>query len=382
MATVQSERPTLAGQRPTDAPADRNRTPPIAWWGAIGAVFLAFAAYLIIHWLASGEAHRVSSGPTHLPTWMKICLGCQQWGLFAGMCALVYFKVIRPRMQTGRVPLDGLMVISFALLWWSDPFYNYFQVGFNYNAWFVNLGSWVGGAPGWMSPNASRTPQPLFWLPGVYTCWFYGMVLFVNVLMRRLYVWRPRLSMPATWTITFVPTLILGSILESLMMRMGSHTYGGSIRWLTISPGKYYEFPIYQGITGAILFTTWGAMRFYRDDQGYSFAERGIQKLKVGKRATGWLRFFAVSGAITTIFFLGYHLPNALFAAEGGAWPHSVLQRSYFTDDLCGPRTTVACPGPNTPIALTDSARIGPNGKLIIPSGVTLPKLVSQAGTR
>jgi hypothetical protein len=179
-----------------------------------------------------------------------------------------------------------------------------------------------------------------------------------------------------------VPTLILGSILESAMMRMGSHSYAGSIRWLAISPGKYYEFPIYQGVTGAILFTTWGAMRFYRDDQGYSFAEHGIQKLKVGRRATGWLRFFAVSGAITTIFFLGYHLPNALFALEGGAWPHSVLQRSYFTDGLCGPRTNVACPGPNTPISRTDSARIGPNGKLIVPYGATLPQPVSQAGTR
>lgn len=382
MATVQTERPSLTSQRPSDAPADRNRTLPIAWWAAIGFAFLAFAAYLIIRWLVTGEAHRVSSGPTHLPTWMKICLACQQWGLFSGMLALVFFKAIKPKIKTGRVPLDGLMVISFALLWWSDPLYNYFQVGFNYNAWFVNLGSWVGGLPGWMSPNASRTPQPLLWLPGVYTCWFYGMVLFVNVLMRKLYARRPRTSMPTAWITTFIPTLVLGSILESLMMRMGSHTYAGSIRWLAIGAGHYYEFPIYQGITGAILFTTWGAMRFYRDDQGYSFAEKGFNQLRLGDRAKGWLRFFAVSGAITTVFFLGYHLPNALFAEEGGAWPQSVLQRSYFTDGLCGPRTNVACPGPNTPISRTDSARIGPNGKLYVPKGVVLPGLVDQRGTR
>src|ERR1700757_344365 len=201
MATIQSERASIP-PRATIAPAERNRALPIAWWGAVGFAFLAFAAYLIIHWLAAGEAHRVSSGPTNLPTWMKICLGAQQWGLFAGMLALIYFTAVRPRIRDGRVPLDGLMVISFALLWWSDPFYNYFQVGFNYNAWFVNLGSWVGGAPGWMSPNASRPPQPLLWLPGVYTCWFYGMVLWANLIMRRLYAWRPRLSMPASWAIT------------------------------------------------------------------------------------------------------------------------------------------------------------------------------------
>jgi hypothetical protein len=77
MATAQTERRMLPA-RLTDAPADRNRTFPIAWWAAIGAGFLAFAAYLIIRWLVAGDAHRVSSGPTHLPTWMKICLGCQQ----------------------------------------------------------------------------------------------------------------------------------------------------------------------------------------------------------------------------------------------------------------------------------------------------------------
>src|SRR5882757_1052094 len=101
MATTQPDRTALP-PRPTDAPAERDRTLPIAWWGAVGFGFLAFASYLILHWLISGEAHRVPSGPTALPDWMKIALGIQQWGLFAGMLALIYFKAIRPRVRTGR----------------------------------------------------------------------------------------------------------------------------------------------------------------------------------------------------------------------------------------------------------------------------------------
>ncbi|MHB8693077.1 MAG: spirocyclase AveC family protein [Solirubrobacteraceae bacterium] len=229
----------------------------------------------------------MSTGPTHLPGWMKIALGIQQWGLFAGMWALIYFKAIRPRMKTGRFTLDGLMVCSFALMWWSDPLYNYFQVGFSYNAWFVNLGSWVGGIPGWMSPNAARTPQPLIWLPGVYTCAFFLVVLIANAIMRRLYAWRPRLSVPSAWVITFVPMFVVGTFWEAMFMRMGSHSYAGAIRGLALNPGSYYEFPIYQGITASILYTTWGAMRFYRDDQGYSFAERGVTKLRLGPRLGG-----------------------------------------------------------------------------------------------
>jgi hypothetical protein len=341
---------------------------PIVWWGAIGAGFLAFAAYLILKWLISGEAHRVPSGPTPLPDWMKIALSIQQWGLAAVALALIYFKAIRPRIRTGRFTFDGLMILSFGLMWWSDPMYNYFQAGFNYNAYFVNLGSWIGGVPGWMSPHADKTPQPLIWLPAVYICWFFAMVLIVNLIMRRLYAWRPQLSIPAACGITFIPTLILGSISESAMMRMGSHSYAGAIRGLAISAGKSFEFPIYQGITGAILFTAWGAMRFYRDDRGQSFAERGTERLRIGAGAQGWLRFFAISGAITVIFFVGYHIPNMLFSLESGAWPKSVQQRSYFTTGLCGPATDTACPGPRIPIPRGDtSLRVGPDGRLVDP---------------
>jgi hypothetical protein len=380
MATVET-RPEAFSLRPSsvDEQVERNRTLPIAWWGAIGAGFLAFAAYLILKWLISGQAHRVPSGATPLPDWMKIALSVQQWGLAAAALALIYFKAIRPRLRAGRFSFDGLMILSFGLMWWSDPMYNYFQLGFNYNAWFVNLGSWVGGIPGWMSPHPDRTPQPLIWLPAVYICAFFAMVLIANLIIRRLYAWRPRLSIPSVWLITFIPMMVAGTLWEATFMRLGSHSYAGAIRGLALNPGKFYEFPVYQGITASILYTTWGAMRFYRDDQGRSFAERGIDKLRVGARAQGWLRFFAISGAVTTIFFLGYHLPNALFSLEGGAWPQSVQQRSYFTSGLCGPGTGTACPGPDIPIARGErSLHVGPDGRLVIPRGAVVPHLVQQ----
>src|SRR4051812_1847319 len=162
------------------ATAVPRRTRAISWWAGLGFAFLAFAAYLIITWLAAGDAKRVPTGPTPLPGAMKAALSIQQWGLLAGMLALIWFKAVRPRMRTGRFTFDGLMILTFALMWWSDPFYNYFTPGFNYNAYFVNLGSWVGHAPGWMSPNPTQIPQPLLWLPGVYTCAFFLMVVIVN----------------------------------------------------------------------------------------------------------------------------------------------------------------------------------------------------------
>ncbi len=349
-------------------------TRPISWWAALGAAFLAFAAYLIIAWIASGEPARVSSGETPLPGAMKVALAIQQWGLFAGMLALIWFKALRPRLRTGEFSFDGLMVLSFALMWWSDPLYNYFTPGFNYNAWFVNLGSWVGHVPGWMSPNSTQIPQPLLWLPGVYTCAFFSMVLIVNWGFRKIRERYPTLSGISMWFVAFVPMMVVGTMWEAAFMVMGSHHYGSSIEGVTLNFGHYYGFPVYQGITASLLYCTWGAMRYFRDDRGHSFAEAGIERLGVSPRLKGWMRFFAVSGAITAIFFVMYHLPNALIAERGSAWPTDVEKRSYMTSGVCGVGTGIACPDPAIPFPRGDSSlRISPEGELIVPEGTELP---------
>ena len=365
--------PSVGNARPA-APAAPKQMRAISWWAALGAGFLAFAAYLIISWIASGEPGRVGTGDTPVPTWMKVALSIQQYGLFAGMLALIWFKAVRPKMKTGSVPLDGLMVCSFALMWWSDPFYNYFSPGFNYNTYFINAGSWVGHAPGWMSPNATEIPQPLIWLPGVYTCAFFLMVLIVSTIMRKARERFPSMSPIGLCAVAFLPMVVVGTFWEAAFMMMGSHQYGSGISWLTINHGHYYGFPLYQGITASLLYTSWGALRFFRDDKGRSFAEAGIDRLSVSMRVKGWMRFFAVSGAITSIFFVLYHIPNALIAQRGDAWPRDVQERSYFINQYCGPGTDTACPDPRLPLPRGESSlRIGPDGKVIVPDGVTVP---------
>jgi hypothetical protein len=365
------------------APAVPKTARAISWWAGLGFGFLAFAAYLIIAWLGAGEAHRVPAGPTPLPGSMKVALSIQQWGLFAGMLALIWFKAIRPWRCEGRMPFDGLMVLSFAVMWWSDPLYNYFTPGFNYNAYFVNLGSWVGHVPGWMSPHATQIPQPLLWLPGVYTCAFFLMVVISNWIFRKTRERRPTISAASMWLIAFVPMAVVGTLWEAAFMVMGSHSYASSIRPLALNAGHYYAFPVYQGITASLLYTTWGAMRYFKDDRGYSFAERGVERLHLPTKVTGLMRFFAVSGAITGIFFVFYHVPNALIALRGDAWSQDVQKRSYFVTKLCGAESDVACPDPDLPFPRSqDSIRVGPDGNLFVPRGKTVPRAPALSTSR
>ena len=380
MATLQA--PAEPALKHMPEAIEPKKTRPVVWWAVIGAGFLLFAAYLIAAWLIHGDIHRVPSGPTPLPEWMKIALSAQQWGLAAIALCLIYFKAIRPRMQTGRMSFDGLLILSFGLMWWSDPFYSYFQQGFSYNAYFVNLGSWISEAPGWMAPHGDRIPQPLIWLPGVYICAFFAMTLIATAIMRKSRELYPQISAPTVWLIAFVPMVVAGTAWEAAFMALGSHHYGSGIEGLTLNHGEYYQFPVYQGITASLLYTSWAALRFFRDDQGRSVVERGIDRVRAGAVVKGWLRFFAISGAVTTIFFVAYHLPNSIFSLEGSAWPPSIQERSYFSGSLCGPGTDIACPAPDVPVPRGDgSLHVSPDGKLVVPPGATPPHPVPQKTT-
>ena len=378
MTSVTTPDASRAAARTAEAVTPK-RVRPVLWWAAIGAGFLLFAAYLIISWLAAGDAERVPTGPTPVPEWMKIALSIQQWGLAAIALALIYFKAIRPKLRTGRMSFDGLMIISFGLMWWSDPFYSYFQHGFNYNAYFVNLGSWISEVPGWQSPNGEQIPQPLIWLPAVYIVAFFTMVLIATAIMRKSRQLFPRISGPTVWLIAFVPMVVAGTFWEATFMRLGSHHYGSAIEGLTLNYGEFYEFPIYQGITASLLYTSWAALRFFKDDHGQSIVERGLDRVRAGAAAKGWIRFLAISGTITTIFFVAYHVPNNYFSLKGSPWPEDVQERSYFTTGLCGPGTDIACPGPDIPIPRGNtSLRVGPDGDLVVPPGAVPPRPVEQ----
>src|SRR5262245_59926482 len=225
MSTVQTPAPggpAASDSRSSAEAVAPKKVRPVLWWAAIGAGFLLFAAYLVIRWIAAGDAHRVPAGPTPLPDWMKVALSIQQWGLAAIALALIYFKAIRPKLKTGSMTFAGLMILSFGLMWWSDPIYSYFQHAFNYNAYFVNLGSWISEMPGWQSPHGERIPQPLIWLPAVYICAFYAMVLIASAIMRKSRQLAPTLSGPAIWLIAFVPMLVAGTLWEATFMRLGS----------------------------------------------------------------------------------------------------------------------------------------------------------------
>ena len=119
------------------------------------------------------------------------------------------------------------------------------------------------------------------------------------------------------------------------------------------------------------------SLRYFTDDRGRTFVERGLEQVKGGRAKRESARFLAIFGAVSMFFFVFYNIPAQWFAMQAGPWPEDIQKRSYFTMGVCGEGTGRLCPHPALPVDRgTSSSFIGPDGKVVIPEGTVLPKIV------
>jgi hypothetical protein len=349
-----------------------RQTPAVKIWACLGVVSLLCFAYLWTAWITSGKAKTVHVGTNPLPHWMHVeFLVWEIGGLFV-FAGFVWFFLVRPWRREGHITTDGLLVIAFLTLYWQDPLGDASGAWFTYNAGMINFGSWLGNVPGHLLPNANRMPEPLVWVWPIYVYCCLGMVLLATWLLRRFKARHPQMGTLGTVVTLFVGFWIFDAVLETCFNWMGIYVYTGSIHGVTIFSGSYFQFPLYEAILFGTTWASWTCLHYFRNDKGESFAERGLEKLRV----TGWkrtgVRLLGLIGALNLLFMITYNLPAQYFGVHQGAWPKSIVSKSYLTDGLCGPGTSYACPGPLIPIAHPGSAHVDPSGNLVVPSGKTL----------
>ncbi len=306
-----------------------------------------------------------------MPTSVKLVV--HGWeGLISGcFLFLLYRWVIKPWRETGHVGIDGLYLLGFLSLTWQDVFMNYTQTAFLYNSEFVNFGSWYRGVPGWVPPNGHHVPEPLL---GIFT--LYGPFFFLGAvvgcwLMRKAKEYRPTLRAVSLFALTTACFVVWLIVFELICMRFGQMwAYPGSARtgvlgWFTLFKGTYYQYPVYvEGLFGAILLSTFTVIRYYRNDRGETWAERGSSDLRIGQKANSLLRFVAICGILNVTYLGTYFIPWNVFSLNSDSWPKSIVDRPYLVGgNRCGPATSYACPGPAVPIPRPDSAHLDPSGQ-------------------
>ena len=377
MATT-SIAPTRLRPATPAAPAERTQTAPVTWWALIGGICLVFEAYVMIRWVTGPYFETVGTGPSTPPTWMKaILISWQAIGIPVAL-GVLYWTLVRPWRRDRRITFDGLLTISCLLVVWQDPLSSYFNHWYAYNAYLVNMGSWVKGIPGWMSYAAPghMDLEPIIWTPFLYIYFFFGAAVFGCWVMRKAHERRPQMGNISLLLCAFAAGMVCDIVGEGLLiMPAGVYTYAGG-HW-AIFPHAYHKFPITEAFTVGALFAGLAGLRYFKDDQGRTMVERGVDKLRVSERRKNLLRFAAVTGMVNVLVMCCYNIPNGVIGAHSTAWPRDIQDRSYFTGGMCGPGTNRACPGPAVPLVRgNNSPFLTTQGKLAIPPGTKIPPAV------
>lgn len=369
----------------TAAPVAVPETAAVRVWAWVGGLILLFIAWVLLRWVTGPYFHRVPAGPTPLPGWMKANLIF--WQAISPLAALTLIGalVVRPLIRERTIHLDGRFVLAFATLWFQDPLCNFTGSWVTYNSWMVNMGSWHADVPGSASFAApgQMLAEPLLLIPFLYVYFFWLACVMGSRLMRGIARRRPSAGKPTLIAGCFLVICAFDFVLEGLIwMPGGAWTLAGGTDPVLFA-GTYHQFTVNEWIPVSVTLTAVACIRHFRDDLGRTFAERGIDRLKVTPRRRLVMQTLAIVGAVQVAMFCCYTAPNFVFGLHATRWPDAVQARSYLTDYLCGEGTARACPGPEVPnirnangTAGRSTAYISHAGRLVLPTHARFPRLV------
>jgi len=352
-----------AGLRTPAADVVVNTAKPVKWWAGVGAGWLALTVYEWSDWLASGHAHPTPRGPSHMSSLMSTSLVVWQVLFGGGALVVTHLFLVRPWRRTGHLTFDGMFLAAWVLCWAvQDPWFNYTSQWFNYNSHFVNLGCPQCHVPGWLSPHREYVTEPVIFIVGLYVVALFLGSVALNALMRKVKQRRPRTGTVGMVAVAFATMMIADLVCEVAWAHTGTYSYVG-VRGPVLFRGHYFQFPLFQMVTWGWPWAAIACIRYFRDDRGESPAERGLHEVKASPTAKQGLRFLAICGMVDVIFFLGSNVPSNYISLHVDAVPRQVQQRSYLTNQQCGPSTDFACPGPHVPVPRgNDSGHLRPDG--------------------
>ena len=269
-----------------------------------------------------------------------------------------------------------MLLVACGLLFFQDPLLNYFNTWSTYNTWMWNRGSWVQDIPGWRVVRGTgrhdgRTvpdERPRLLLRSCCArCSAAGSCA------------RPRARWPNISTIGLIGVVIAWTfffdfVIEGLfLMPMGLFTYPGAIQSLSINAGTYYQWPLYEGLMWGGVQAGLCCLRYFTDDRGRTFVERGLDQVRGGFVKQQLIRFLAIFAACSAFFFVFYNIPAQFFAMHQDPWPEDILKRSYFLMGICGEGTDRPCPDPALPMPRRIPATSTPTVSSSCPTASSFP---------
>lgn len=321
--------------------------PAVVFWGCVGIALLAFEITVLATWMLGPHFVPTDPGSDPLPDSTRIAgLVAQAAAVSAGI-AFLYTFLIRPWRQTGALDTVGMLSIAWACMWFWDPMMNYTSPHLLYNSYLLNFGSWtLGSTPGWTSPNGNLLPEPLLIVIPGYPVLCLGSVLLTNWLLQRF---MPASSKLQKVGVALLVLFVADTLIEVCLIRTGLYVFPGGIREVTLFAGRPEQFPLTEALFCSLGWTATLLLLLYRDDQGLSFVERGVDRLALKSSSKKWLRLFALIGYTHLATLLLWVVPNQWLGTHSDPYPEGLP--SYLTNNMCvyGPQRD-QCPGPGIAI--------------------------------
>jgi hypothetical protein len=134
----------------------------------------------------------------------------------------------------------------------------------------------------------------------------------------------------------------------------------------------YYRVPLMEIPFTGFWYTGVICCRYFTNDKGETWAERGVNDLQISQKKKTTLRILASVFMYNASILVCWMIPMGFQSAtNNAAWPKDVYARSYLVHKICGPTTTYACQDPRVPVPEgPSSAHISPGGTLIAPRGL------------
>jgi hypothetical protein len=205
-----------------------------------------------------------------------------------------------------------------------------------------------------------RFPEPLLLAGGAFVWFLYGASAGGCIVLRFLRRQFPSWGIVSRFIALFITFAVLDATVQFFFIVPQLWAYPGAPQgWFTLFSGTRFQFPLWEPIVTGVWACGMTAIRYFRDDRGRSFAERGIDDLRISTRRKKVVSTLALTGIMHTWIWVGFMFPYAwLIGLKADTMPEVP---SYYRSGICGAGTQYACPSEFVPIPGRDSIPIGPD---------------------
>lgn len=335
------------GGTPEPAAAARGRRWSWPHYLALAALPILFLeGWTVISWLADGP-HQITqyrTGGHGKEFW-----GARGFEAFAIVLSLwVLKKLIEDCRERKRFfTFDVIFCMACATLFWANGGNNFFQPMFSISSEFVNLNDTCGHNPLIVNPDCGRFANPMIFLGLFEVFGLLGCAMLLGGVARRCKDRWPSLTTPMLFGIVSLGgcVLVLGE--PAVLLPLNLWTFPGTKLSFSIG-GEGFRYPFAPEM---LVFGLWigtiSCVRIFKDDQGRTLVERGLDHH--GPRVRTAITLLAMYGVVQLATWGQSTAPMWVLGFNQNQWP---ALPSHVQNGLCdspGVTGTRYGPCPGTP---------------------------------